>query len=334
MREWLNNIIGAKVKKAMPILSFPAVQLLGITVQDLIANSQLQAKAMKAVAERTPYSVASVSLMDLSVEAECFGSNVRFSSDEVPTVIGSIVNTQSDAEQLRVPKVGVARSQIYIDAIKNAKELIKDRPVFAGVIGPFSLAGRLVDVSEAMINCYEEPEMMHIVLEKATTFLIEYINEFKKAGANGVVMAEPLTGLLSPKLAQEFSEGYVRKIAESVKSDDFIVIYHNCGNAVVQMIDSIIATNCDAYHFGNSISMSEVLQFIPKNIVTMGNIDPAGQFRNGTEESIKQVTTQLLNECSSYKNFLISSGCDIPPMSSWKNIDAFFEAVKEFELGN
>ena len=55
-----------------------------------------------------------------------------------------------------------------------------------------SLAGRLMDVSEAMINCYEEPEMVHIVLEKATKFLIDYISAYKEAGADGILMAEPL----------------------------------------------------------------------------------------------------------------------------------------------
>ena len=31
-----------------------------------------------------------------------------------------------------------------------------------------------------------------------------------------------------------------------------------------------------------------------------------------------------------YPNFVISSGCDIPPASKWENIDAFFKAVDEF----
>ena len=76
--------------------------------------------------------------------------------------------------------------------------LITDRPVLAGIIGPYSLAGRLLDMTEIMILCYEEPEMVESVLEKATEFLIEYAKAFKEAGANGVCMAEPAAGLLSP----------------------------------------------------------------------------------------------------------------------------------------
>ena len=62
----------------------------------------------------------------------------------------------------------------------------------------------------------------------------------------------------------------------------------------------------------------------------MGNIDPAGQFRNGTPESIREATLELMRACGGYRNFLISSGCDIPPMSKWENIDAFFGAVAEY----
>ena len=37
---------------------------------------------------------------------------------------------------------------------------------------------------------------------------------------------------------------------------------------------------------------------------------------------------ELLEKCSSYPNFIISSGCDIPPLSSWDNIQAFFNQVE------
>lgn len=71
-----------------------------------------------------------------------------------------------------------------------------------------------MDVAEAMVNCYTELEMVHCVLEKATAFLIQYVEAYKKAGANGVVMAEPLAGLLPPELAAKFSSPYVREIAQ------------------------------------------------------------------------------------------------------------------------
>lgn len=328
-KAWLEQLRLAPVKKALPIISFPAIQLMDISVRELISSSDAQAKGMQLVAQRLD-AAASVSLMDLSVEAECFGSTIRFSDDEVPTVVGSVVSSEEEARALKVPAVGDGRTGIYVEAIEKAVKSITDRPVFAGVIGPFSLAGRLMDVTEAMIYCYEEPDMVHILLEKATAFIIDYCQAYKKVGAAGVVIAEPLAGLLSPALAEEFSGPYVKQIVDAVQDDNFLVIYHNCGNSTIQTIDSILATGAAAYHFGNAIDMAEMMTHIPADVVAMGNVDPASEFRNGTPDSIRAATLRVMEACCSYPNFVISSGCDVPPLSSWENIDAFFGAVKEF----
>lgn len=329
MKQWVADVIAADRKKAMPVLSFPSIQKMGITVAELISDSDKQAQGMKLVADAFD-SAASVSLMDLSLEAEAFGSTIRVSDDEVPTVIGAIVSDEDEANALAVPEIGAGRTQVYIDAIEKACKLITDRPVFAGVIGPFSLAGRLLDVSEALVYCYDEPDMVHIVLEKASEFLIRYCKAYKEAGANGIVMAEPLAGLLSPELAEEFSAAYVRKIVEAVQDDEFLVVYHNCGNSALKTIDSIVTNGSLVFHFGNAIDMEAVMEHIPESMIAMGNVDPAGEFRNGTPESIYAKTKEVLEKCCRYKNFVISSGCDIPPMSSWDNISSFFKAVEDF----
>ena len=329
MKSWVNALRNADRKKAMPVLSFPSIQLMQISVRELIASSNQQAKGMKIIADRID-SAASVSMMDLSVEAEAFGANVRFSDDEVPTVTNTLITDEDEAEALAVPPVGTGRTGLYIEAIRKACALITDRPVFAGVIGPYSLAGRLLDVSEIMILCYEEPDMVHTVLRKATDFLISYMNAYKTTGASGVVVAEPLAGLLSPALMQEFAAPYMKEIVDAVQTDDFAVIYHNCGNAVEMLTDEIISCGAMAYHFGNAVNMKTMLEKMPSDVLVMGNIDPVGELRNGTPESVCTKTTELLRECSVYPNFIISTGCDVPPMAKWENIDAFFDAVKDF----
>ena len=52
MKEWLSDMISADRKTALPILSFPSVSLLGVTVRELISDSDRQARGMKLVAER------------------------------------------------------------------------------------------------------------------------------------------------------------------------------------------------------------------------------------------------------------------------------------------
>ena len=199
------------------------------------------------------------------------------------------------------------------------------------MIGPFSLAARLLDVSEIMVDCYDDPDMVCVVMDKVTAFLIEYAKAYKAAGANGIVMAEPVSGLLSPSLEAEFSAPYVKKIVDAVQDDDFILVYHNCGGNTPLMTESLLSFGAAAYHFGNAVDMKEMMEKFPSHVLVMGNVDPAGVLRMGTPETVRAATLEVMKACCSYPNFVISSGCDIPPMTPWENVDAFFQAVADYD---
>ena len=327
MSKWLST--ANEKKLPFPILSFPGVQLTGVKVSELVKSGKKQAECMKAVANRWN-ALASVSLMDLSVEAEAFGSPVRFFEDEVPAVTAAIVTDEKSLEELAIPEVGTSRTSEYVTAIREAKMLISGKPVFGGAIGPFSLAGRLMDMTEIMVMCYEEPELVHAVLEKVTQFLIAYSTALKDAGADGIIMAEPAAGLLSPSLLAEFSAPYVKRIIQAVETELCVFVYHNCGNSTVQSIKHILDMGARALSFGNAIDLSEMLELVPGDILVMGNVDPAWQLRGGSPESVREATLNVLNKCAKHPNFILSSGCDIPPMSPLENIDAFFNAAREF----
>ena len=327
MKKWVMSL--AESKKPLPILSFPSAKLLGVTVYQLTHDAKTQASGIIRVASETD-SAAAVTMMDLSVEAEAFGCEIKADENEVPTVLGALITDEDEARALAVPEMGTARTGMFVEAAKLAKEAIKDRPVLAGMIGPFSLAGRLMDVSEALVNCIAEPDFVHIALDKALEFLVSYAKAYKEAGLDGIVLAEPLSGLLSPDLEEEFSAPYVKKLIELVQDDDFIVIYHNCGPNVPLMTESLVSNGAAAYHFGDAVDLKEMLEKMPENIPVCGNISPSEQFLNGTPDSMKSAVTQLLEKCSVHRNFVLSSGCDIPPASSWENINAFFEASKDF----
>jgi len=183
----------------------------------------------------------------------------------------------------------------------------------------------LHDIAAAIVD---SPDEVKILLEKTTRFLIEYIKAFRAVGADGVIMAEPAAGLLSPALAEEFSMPYVKKIFDEIADDDFIICYHNCGNSVQDMFDLVAELGADIVHLGNAVDMKKAFENLPSDMVVMGNIDPV-LFKSATPEEIRAEVCRVYNEYSRYENFMISSGCDIPAESKWENIDAYFEMVKE-----
>lgn len=334
MKEFMNEWIASERKKSMPILSFPIAQKMGLNVTQLLENADVQAKGMRMLADEVDMAAA-VTYMDLSIETEAFSGLVTFADNEVPNVADPVVKTKEDVEALQVPEVGAARTGIYIEGCKKAVELIPEKPVLAGCIGPFSLVGRLMDITEVIMKCRREPETIHMLLEKATEFIIKYITAYKeKAGANGVCMAEPLAGLLPPKQLKAFSSEYCKRIIDAVQDDEFIVIYHNCGSSTIKSVNEILYCGAAAYHFGNIIDMEKMMELFPEDEIAMGNVDPAVEFCNGTPESIREATLNVMNKCCKYKNYIVSSGCDIPAHSPWDNINAYFAAVEEYYDNN
>lgn len=328
MNDWIAGVLNAPHRLAMPIMTYPGLALVGQNVMDVISSGENQFACMKALGTTYP-AIAGLTLMDLSVEAEAFGCPIKYSHDEVPTVTAPVVHDMESARALEIPQVESGRTSVYLEAARRAAAHFTDRPVFGGLIGPYSLTVRLKDMTQVMIDLMLEPEMIHVMLEKCTAFLTEYAKAFKAAGANGVLIAEPAAGLLSKEFCDEFSSRYVKRIIDAVQDEDFFVLLHNCGKTV-ELVPSLLSTGARGLHFGNAVEMTAVLPQVPENIIAMGNIDPAGTFRAGTPEQVRAATLDLLKKTAEYKNFVISSGCDIPPGTPLANVDAFYEALAEF----
>lgn len=149
----------AEEKKAIPILFYPASQIIDTKVIDLVTNPFIQAKAMKAINDNFDVG-AIIGIMDLSVEAEAFGANIKFLENEVPSVSDKLLLNIDDVKNLTIPELEKNRASLFIKACRKASFLIKDKPLIAGCIGPFSLASRLLGLTEAIYNCYDEPKMI------------------------------------------------------------------------------------------------------------------------------------------------------------------------------
>lgn len=326
MKTWIDAVISGKKRISMPFMTHPGIEFIGTNVKKAVSDGEIHFQAIKAVSEHFK-TVACTTIMDLTVEAEAFGAEINMPDDEVPTVMGRLLNTVEDIDNLTVPDLDKGRVQAYLLASKLASENIKDKPVISGCIGPFSLAGRLYDMSEIMVAIYIEPDAMLQLLTKCTEFLIKYVKALKATGTSGVIIAEPASGLLGNDECITFSTDFVKQIVDAVQDDNFTVILHNCGNSG-QCTDAMIKSGARALHFGNAISMADTLKECPSDILVMGNLDPVRVFKQGTAVSVKEETLKLLEITANHPNFVISSGCDIPPHTPEENIRTFIETVE------
>ena len=328
MKKWIEQVMASEKRIALPIMTHPGIEYIGKTVREAVTDGEVHFAAIKALAERFP-SAASTVIMDLTVEAEAFGAPILIADEEIPTVTDRLVSDAASVEALQVPSLEAGRVPEYLKANRLAAEQITDRPVLAGCIGPFSLAGRLYDMSEIMVAIYLEPDVIMALLDKCTAFLIDYCKALKATGVAGVVMAEPAAGLLSNEDHQMYATPYIKQIVDAVQDDDFTVILHNCGNTG-QCTGAMVETGAAAMHFGNLVDIPQALTEVPSDILVMGNLDPVVVMQQATPEEVAAATTDLLEKTRGAKNFVISTGCDLPPAVPEANLTAFFAAVEAF----
>lgn len=325
----MNNTISQLLTSAnvpvMPIMTHPGIELINKKVIDAVKDGDVHYQAVMALRKRFPLSVASTTIMDLSVEAEAFGTDIVFDDNEVPTVSGRLLTSAADVEALQIPTLDAKRVPEYLKANRLAAAEL-DVPLFGGCIGPFSLAGRLYDMTELMMAMYIEPDTANLLLDKCTQFILEYCKQIKASGSAGVVMAEPAAGLLSNDDCFTYSSLFVKRIIDELQDDNFVVMLHNCGNTG-QCTKAMIDTGAAALHFGNKIDMAQVLAEVPSDIVVSGNIDPVEVMKFGTPQQVADAAKSLLALAEKHNNFILSTGCDVPPETPFENIESLFNAT-------
>lgn len=328
MNEWKNDLLTSGTRRAMPLVLLPGVAHLGKTVRDAVYTPEVQADAAMFLAEKYP-TPAAIMMMDLSLEAEAFGAKVTIPEHDVPTVTEPCVNDAESVQALCVPSLETTRIPVYLKATELMVRNYSAKPTLASCIGPLSLSARLIEITELMTSMMLEPEKTETLLEKATQFLLSYAAEYKKIGANGILIAEPVAGLLSPELCEQFSSRYVRRIVDALQDETFLVFLHNCGQSI-PLLPSMQGTGASGLSLGNAIDIAEAVPQVAPTTIVLGNLDPVSVLQRSSAEDVRRAASERLAKTAPYAHHILSSGCDMPYSTPLANIDAMFNAVDEF----
>ena len=162
MRQWIADIIRQREVAAIPVMTHPGIEHNGHTVRQAVSDGRIHYEAVMKLNEMYP-NAAACTIMDLTAEAEAFGAQITFSDDAVPAVANRLLSDAKSIYDLQLPSLSAGRIPQYLKANLLAAKAMNNsqKPLFAGCIGPFSLAGRLYDMSDIMVLIYENPDAAH-----------------------------------------------------------------------------------------------------------------------------------------------------------------------------
>lgn len=328
--QLLTSISNTSRRLVAPLASFPGLALINSTVRECLTNADMQARCISKLHTVVNYDVI-FPMMDLTVEAEALGATVDWETDLMPVIKGKRIETIDDTECMVIPSIrDDNRLGIFVDTCRQLRESFPNRTIWAYALGPFSIAGRLMGMTELAIAVKLEQKLLHTTLKKCNELLKMYIRALLDTGVDGLMILEPASSLLREDDANEFSNSYIRELVDLIKDRGKTPALHNCGS-IAHLIESLCATGIEVLSIGSAVNAFDVYSRLPADVFLMGNLDPTELFLRGTPEKVRSATAELIDRMANCERFIISSGCDVPPGTSVENLIAFESASAQRE---
>lgn len=260
-------------------------------------------------------------------EAEALGAGLKEGGNkDLPSVkvhpykIGDTVDFPDDfLSRGRIPKL--------IEGIRVLKDMLGDKViVMGGIIGPFSIAGQILEITSMLMEAYRKPDKLIPYVEageKAGSMLGRAMIE---AGADVIVIEDMMASLdmISPDIYRKLAQPYEKKLVETFSVPTII---HVCGK-LDRIIVDVAKTGCAAVSVEPVVNVPAALEAYKAegiNTPLIGAVDPVNTLYQGDVERVKSETRDNIA-----KGFaMISPGCAVPPATKTENLVAIVETVKE-----
>ena len=312
----------------VPLMGFPGIQITQSSLKQNEFNWGTQFWTLSELARHfQPDGI--FPFMDLSVEANALGLPVRFPLGESPTVEYPMVRTQEDLHRFyKMDVLADGRVRVFIETVKLIKRHLN---IWCGgyVVGPYTLAALMMGATETAIATIDDPDLLHETLTFTTYVISRYANALAAAGADMVAILEPSAVMLSPRQYREFSGQYTRQIILQMKA---LPILHICGNTK-HLIKGMVETGAQGLSLDSLVELDEIAVNVPDDVVLIGNVNPTAVMVDADPQTVYQKTRDLITRMEPYRNFILSTGCDLPPETPLANIKAFMDAGRGVDLG-
>lgn len=217
------------------------------------------------------------------------------------------------------------RIPLVTQAIRYLKEEVSDQVAIGSwVLGPYTLAGQLVDLSNLAKAAFKKTEMVSRLLDHLATVLIEIIRIYRATGANYITVREMGDGpdILNPQMFESLVRPHLVRIFSEIESPK---VLHICGdtNAIV---DQMALCGTDVISIEKKNDVAETRRKLGPDILIFVEIDAYGVLLQDKPEDVEKAVEQATDRGVN----AIWPGCDIWPTLPRENMLALMAAPRKY----
>jgi len=267
---------------------------------------------------------------DLCVEAEALGCeiNVYAHLEDIlyPTIKKKLIHNEEEME-ISLPSGIENRGRVPLmrEAIGLMKKNIGNEvPVGTYVLGPFTLAGQIMELNDLLKLSFKKPDKVGKLLDLLADAIIVVAKEYEKAGADYITVREmgATSDVLSPRVFKNLIMPYLKKIIEKLTVPS---VLHICGKTN-DIVPFMLETGTKAISVDQKNDIAESRKKLGKEALLFGNYDPYNILVAGTPDLVRQTMRKCMDDGVS----AVWPGCDIWPTVPPENIQAMMDEIKNY----
>lgn len=317
-------VMSSSRRVVAPLPGYVGLRLSRTSAKHNLHKVDLQFRTVEAYVRRFKPDLA-LPLLDLTVEAEALGASVNFKEKGAPNVVKPIVKSRTDLEKIddrAVEKIG--RMPVFTKVARlMAENLPRDVKVGSFVTGPFTLAGQLMGTTNLFMAVIRRQELVKNTVKLSSQVIAKYIKSLSNARIDFLVLAEPTGGLVPEKVFRNFIKPFLTRL---IQGSRIPVIIHSCGR-ISHLLSGFIETGALGMSVGNSVDIYDAaLKW--KKMIWVGNYPPLNLLTQRRDEIVTNVKA-ILKKIDGIRNFVLSTGCDIPYSTPIENIETFIKEGKK-----
>jgi uroporphyrinogen decarboxylase len=269
-----------------------------------------------------------------------FGGDVEFPVKKysgATVVTRTPIQSEDDVHTLQVPDDITNAGALPIALGLARRQAEHGMPVTLQIGAPLTWAGSVIGEERMMNWLIKKPDLVHIVLEKVSDFLIKvaehYVSEF---GAERLMAfhgaATETNMLISPKQFESFVLPYLQKInTRTIELGIGTYFIHVCGeqNKNLKFWQQVPVTEQTIMSFGREVDLAVAMEAFPEQIIA-GNVDPT-LIQEGKPEEVLAQARECIETAKDHKGgFVLMAGCDVPPHAPPVNVFQMVKAAREY----
>jgi [methyl-Co(III) methanol-specific corrinoid protein]:coenzyme M methyltransferase len=265
---------------------------------------------------------------DLCVEAEALGCeiNVYAHSEDLlyPTIRKKLIHSEAEME-IALPADVTARGRVplMVEAIGMLKEEIgAEAPVGSYVLGPFTLAGQIMELNDLLKLSFKKPDAVGKLLDRLADVAVQVAKRYEAAGVDYLTVREmgATSDVLSPRVFKSLILPYLKKIFAQLSVPS---VLHICGKTN-DIVPFMAESGAAAISVDQKNDVAQTRAKLGPKALVFGNYDPYNVLVAGTPELVRATVRTCVDDGVS----AVWPGCDIWPTVPPENVRAMLDEVK------